>query len=141
MTASARRLPAAALWQRWRTRLRRLERERADEHVAELTLVRAVLVRAAVPGLGPVAAVRRAAGEDPVACRQALEYLWHVLGGEPDGPVRWNVSPAVHAIHLHDLARWEERAEGRDAAELRGTALERVDADIARLAAERPEPV
>lgn len=48
--------------------------------------------------------------------------------------------PAVHAIHLHDLARWEERADGHAAAELLGAALERVGADIARLAAERPEP-
>ncbi|MEK6437718.1 hypothetical protein [Pseudonocardia sp. T1-2H] len=137
------RVSVAALWRRWRARLDRLDRERIDEQIADLALVRAVLTRAVdSPVLDPVDAVTQAttelAGADPLAVQQALEYTWHVLAGEPDGPVRWNVRSGVHEIHRHDLARRIARAGGGTRRPLRA-ALERVEADIARLRAERPD--
>ncbi|MCE0762398.1 hypothetical protein LWC35_05655 [Pseudonocardia kujensis] len=142
MSAGARRA-TASLWRRWRARLARLERERAEEQVAALTQVRAVLTQAMLTvdtsaSGDPVEALRLAAarlpGDDPVPRRQALEYLWHVLGGEPDRPVRWNVVSGVHDIHLGDLARWT-RGPGDGETVLRA-ATERVEADIASLGKE-----
>jgi len=75
-------------------------------HDAHLLTDRAVtgacLVGAVVQAGGGLAAV----GTQPV--QRALDLTWHALHGDPDRPVRWCPAPAVRALHVRELTRWND---------------------------------
>ncbi|GAA1866846.1 hypothetical protein GCM10009836_54090 [Pseudonocardia ailaonensis] len=125
------------LRRRWREHLHRLRAAEAADERADLALVREVLAAAAADARDLPVAVRvleaaavLAPGRGLLAQR-AVEQLWHVLFAGNGEPVRWHLQPGVHALHLDDLAGWEDSAPLPDVAAALERAAVLADAQIA----------